>query len=116
MTDTDLTLFCLVDGDATSNAFPIKIPSNHTVNDLKNLIKFKKSSELDDIPADKLTVRWVHIPDENHGSAITIDTLEFKAELNDPRKQLSKLFSESPDDNTYILVQRLTPVCALHDD
>lgn len=40
------------------------------------------------------------------GSAITIDALDEKTELNNPRARLFKLFPESSDDNTYIIAQR----------
>ncbi|KAG0336120.1 hypothetical protein BG000_006920 [Podila horticola] len=51
-----LNLFCLVDGEATSNAFSIKVPSTDTVDDLKNLIKTKKANDFSNIDADKLTL------------------------------------------------------------
>ncbi|KAK5796967.1 hypothetical protein F5H01DRAFT_401162 [Linnemannia elongata] len=35
MNDNHLTLFCLVDGEATSNAFPVEIESTKTIGDLK---------------------------------------------------------------------------------
>ncbi|KAG0317276.1 hypothetical protein BG000_004591, partial [Podila horticola] len=47
--DNRMSLFCLVDGVATSNAFSIKIPSNDTVDGLKKFIKTEKSPEFDDI-------------------------------------------------------------------
>ncbi|KAG9063267.1 hypothetical protein KI688_004871 [Linnemannia hyalina] len=43
MADNHLTLFCLVDGEDTSNAFSIKIPSSDTIDDLPNLIMAKKT-------------------------------------------------------------------------
>ncbi|KAG0012691.1 hypothetical protein BGZ82_002455, partial [Podila clonocystis] len=103
---SNIKVFCLVDGEATSNAFSIKIPSNDTVDDLKDLIKAKQSPDFDDIVANKLTLWRVSISDDKQGSAITIDALDDKTELNNPRTRLSKLFPESPDDNTYIVVQR----------
>ncbi|KAF9177171.1 hypothetical protein BGZ50_009045 [Haplosporangium sp. Z 11] len=56
MTNNSFTPLCLVDGEATSNAFSVKIPSNDTVDDLKNLIKAKKTPRFDDITADELTL------------------------------------------------------------
>lgn len=38
-TTNTLTLFCLVDGEATSKAFPVDIESRKTIGDLKKLIK-----------------------------------------------------------------------------
>ncbi|KAG0342727.1 hypothetical protein BG000_002072 [Podila horticola] len=62
MADNPMSLFCLVDGEATSNAFSIKISSNDTVDDLKNLIKARKTNDFSDIDADKLTLWRVSIP------------------------------------------------------
>ncbi|KAF9536721.1 hypothetical protein EC957_009872 [Mortierella hygrophila] len=96
----NLTLFCLVDGVATTNAFPVEIESTKTIGDLKKFIKKENTPEFDDFAPDKLTLWRVSIPDNKQGSAITIDALDDKTELNNPRTRLSKLFSESPDDNT----------------
>ncbi|KAG0058521.1 hypothetical protein BGZ92_007142, partial [Podila epicladia] len=109
MADNHLKLFCLVEGEPIANAFLAKASSTDAVGDLKDHIKTKKSSVFDDIPADILALWWVHIPDDNHGSAITIDAFDDKAELNNPRSLLSKFFPESPDDDTYIIVRRPPP-------
>ncbi|KAG0019239.1 hypothetical protein BGZ82_000211 [Podila clonocystis] len=106
MADNPLTLFCLVDGQTPSNAFPVEIESTKTVGHLKDLIKAKKANNFQDVDADVLTIWHVSIPADNQASAITIDALDDKTELNNPRTRLSKLFPESPDDNTYIIVQR----------
>ncbi|KAF9962757.1 hypothetical protein BGZ73_002633, partial [Actinomortierella ambigua] len=55
-TTTTLTLFCLVDGEATSNAFPVKVAPDDSIGSLKDAIKVKKTPEFDDIAADKLTL------------------------------------------------------------
>ncbi|KAF9316071.1 hypothetical protein BG003_002377 [Podila horticola] len=109
MTDNRITLFCLVDGEATSTAFSIKIPLNDTIGDLKNHIKTRKANDFSDIDANHLTLWRVSISDDNQGVPITIVSLEKKTELNNPRTRLSKLFLTSPDDNTYIIVQRPPP-------
>ncbi|KAF9078942.1 hypothetical protein BGX23_005644, partial [Mortierella sp. AD031] len=62
MTDNRFNLFCLVNGEASSNAFSIKIPSTDTVDDLKDLIKTKKAPRFDDVAADELTLWKVSIP------------------------------------------------------
>ncbi|KAG0220939.1 hypothetical protein BGW41_007394, partial [Actinomortierella wolfii] len=41
MTDQLLTLFCVVNEEATSNAFSVDIESNKTIAHLKELIKAK---------------------------------------------------------------------------
>ncbi|KAF9133873.1 hypothetical protein BG015_003496, partial [Linnemannia schmuckeri] len=106
MTTNPLTLFCLVDGETTSQAFSVDIDQTKTVDHLKKLIKTEKAPRFDDVAADELTLWRVFIPDEKMDSFITVDALGDKTQLNNPRTRLSKLFPESPDDNTYILVQR----------
>jgi len=51
MTANHLTLFCLVDGEATSNAFPVSASTTTTVGEFKDLIKAKQSPDFDDIVA-----------------------------------------------------------------
>ncbi|KAG0036467.1 hypothetical protein BGZ82_004155 [Podila clonocystis] len=55
MTDIHLTLFCLVDGETMSNAFPVEIESTKTVGHLKDLIRAKKANNFHDVDADDLT-------------------------------------------------------------
>ncbi|KAG0009098.1 hypothetical protein BGZ81_003632, partial [Podila clonocystis] len=65
MSDNRMSLFCLVDGEATANAFSVKVSSNDTVDDLKDLIKTKKTNDFSDIDANKLTLWRVSIPDDD---------------------------------------------------
>ncbi|KAI1319084.1 hypothetical protein EDD11_004973 [Mortierella claussenii] len=102
----DLTLFCLIDGQPTSRTFEIDIPPTRTVARLRDLIKIKKAPAFDDIAADALLLWLIEIPKEKQDSVVTLGSLDKKEMLIDPRIQLSKLFPESPGDNTYILVQR----------
>ncbi|KAG9060866.1 hypothetical protein KI688_007935 [Linnemannia hyalina] len=115
MTDNHLTLFCLVDGEATSNAFPAEIESITTIGDLKKLIKAEQSPDFDDNVANKLTLWRVFIPEVKQSSTITVDALDDKTELDKPRTPLSELFREIPEDNTYVIVQR-PPLGHLHAD
>ncbi|KAF9301974.1 hypothetical protein BGZ74_006041 [Mortierella antarctica] len=62
MTDNILTLFCLVDGEATSNAFPVEIESTKTVGHLKDLIKAKKTNNFHAVDANELTLWRVSVP------------------------------------------------------
>ncbi|KAG0074343.1 hypothetical protein BGZ92_003433, partial [Podila epicladia] len=103
MTNNLITLFCLIEGESVSNAFEVEVPSTKTVSTLKKLVKSEKTPRFDDVAADELTLWRVSILD---GSATTIAALVDKTELNKPRAQLSKLFPESPDEDTYIIVQR----------
>ncbi|KAF9113437.1 hypothetical protein BGX30_006937, partial [Mortierella sp. GBA39] len=102
----DLTLFCLIDEQSTSKAFSVEISPKKTVDGLKKFIRNEKPNELRDVDPDRLTLWLVFIPDDNQNSAITLDALDDKTQLNNPRTLLSTLFPESPDDNTYIIVQR----------
>ncbi|KAF9584675.1 hypothetical protein BGW38_005615 [Lunasporangiospora selenospora] len=73
MPRTSLTLLCLVDGEATSNAFPVEIKSTKTTEDLKELIKAEKTPVFDNIAADKLPLWHVSIPASNVKTLIFID-------------------------------------------
>ncbi|KAI1302690.1 hypothetical protein EDD11_005566 [Mortierella claussenii] len=61
MLDKRLPFFCLVDGEATSNAFPVSTSTTTTVGELKDLIKTKKAPRFDDVAADELTLWRVSI-------------------------------------------------------
>ncbi|OAQ23960.1 hypothetical protein K457DRAFT_881817 [Linnemannia elongata AG-77] len=107
MDDNRLSLFCLVNGEATSNAFSIKIPSNDTVDDLKKLIKAEKTNAFSDIDADQLTLWCVSIPDEDDNDLpVLLDAVPEKKKLKATTK-LSKVFeTELPEETIHIIVQR----------
>ncbi|KAF9079299.1 hypothetical protein BGX23_004440, partial [Mortierella sp. AD031] len=108
MTDYHLTLFCLVDGEATSNAFPVSSSTTTTVGELKDLIKAKKSPEFDDIAADKLALWRVLIPitDDDDEVPIALSSFDEKKKLG-PATRLSKVFPEDlPEETVHIIVQR----------
>ncbi|KAF9321817.1 hypothetical protein BG003_010841 [Podila horticola] len=113
MTDNSLNLICLVDGEATSNAFSVKIPSNDSVDDLKKLIKTEKSVAFDDIPANKLTLWRVSIPVvlANKHNPIVLNEIDSPTELDptelDPTDDISDVFEDQPPKKTiHIMVQR----------
>ncbi|KAK3840965.1 MAG: hypothetical protein J3R72DRAFT_446220 [Linnemannia gamsii] len=106
MDNNSVTLFCIVDGDLQSKSFSVKPKRADTISDLKALI----SNELkDDKPSKDLTLWRVFIPGDTPDTAITADALNDKLGLTNPRALISNLFPESPDENTYILVQRPWP-------
>ncbi|KAF9314061.1 hypothetical protein BG003_004554 [Podila horticola] len=108
MTDNILTLFCLVDGEATSTAFSIKIPSNDTVDDLKKLIKVEKANDFSDIDANQLTLWRVSIPvvTANRNKPINLTEIDSITEL-DPTDDVSYVFTDQPPKKTiHIIVQR----------
>jgi hypothetical protein len=55
-----ITLFCLVKGNTTANAFSVKISRDEPISELKDVIKAKKPNDF----ADKLKLWKVEIPDD----------------------------------------------------
>ncbi|KAG0010316.1 hypothetical protein BGZ81_002826, partial [Podila clonocystis] len=107
MADNRVRLYCLVEGDLISKAFPLAISLRETVAELRSAIHLSKPVWFKDLEAEDLTLWRVFIPDNKKGSAITIDTLDDKTEFDDPRALLYELLPENPDRNTYILVQEV---------
>ncbi|KAK5809561.1 hypothetical protein F5H01DRAFT_415530 [Linnemannia elongata] len=114
MTNNLLTLFCLVDGEATTNAFPVEIESSKTIGDLKEHFKTKKSPEFDDIAADKLTIWRVSIPDKDDDdeTPIKVDNVsESEKKKLRATNKLSMVFDAAfPEDTIRVVVQRPPPV------
>ncbi|KAF8926060.1 hypothetical protein BGZ58_000227, partial [Dissophora ornata] len=102
-----LTLFCLVDGQSTSQAFKVEIDGNASIFRFKEAILDKIGNA--GFKAKDLVLWQVTISiDENAGNEsiiITLDGLDDKTKLSNPRTCLSKLFPENPADNTYIIVE-----------
>ena len=132
MTDNLLNLFCLVDGEGTSNAFFVKVASADTVGDLKKLIKTEKAPRFDDVAADELTLWRVSIPDNNDYDEIPVvldNVIKDQKELRATRK-LSDVWKDKPPKETiHVIIQRPPPgnpallsnqalfmVCALQDN
>ncbi|KAG0047173.1 hypothetical protein BGZ89_005029, partial [Linnemannia elongata] len=111
MTDNLLTLFCLLDGETTSNAFSVKIPSSDTIDDLKKLIKVEQSPDFDDIAANNLTLWHVAHPviAANKHNPILLSAIDSPTEL-DPTDDISDVFLEAPPKKTiHIIVKRPPP-------
>ncbi|KAG0244255.1 hypothetical protein BG011_003001, partial [Mortierella polycephala] len=115
MAANTLTIFCLVSGELASSAFPVELSSEKTVGALKDAIKAKQAPAFDSITANDLVLWSVSIPvseddDEEEEEEVPILISNFskdgKKKLGNPRMCLSKLFPTSPDDNTYILIER----------
>ncbi|KAI1311274.1 hypothetical protein EDD11_003520 [Mortierella claussenii] len=112
MASDTLTLFCLISGERLSTAFPVEVLSSKTVGALKNAIKLEKATAFEHIDANDLVLWKATVPtDENAGTKriVTHSTLDNKTELDNPRTSLSKLFPESLDDDTYIIVEQPKP-------
>ncbi|KAG0361522.1 hypothetical protein BG005_008112 [Podila minutissima] len=117
MTNTHLTLFCLVDGEATSQAFSIEIDQTKTVHDLKGAIKTKKAPRFDDVAAHKITLWRVSIPDddddeeEEEDLPILLDNIPGKDKKKlEARRELSDVFDDKPAKiMVHAIVQRPPP-------
>ncbi|KAK3837891.1 MAG: hypothetical protein JOS17DRAFT_837592 [Linnemannia elongata] len=93
MYNKPLTLFCLIDGEATTNAFPVEIESIKTIGDLKDLIKAN-----------------VSIPDDDNDDEIPIvfDNVNNndKKKLRATRGLLEVFPDKAPKNIIHIIVQR----------
>ncbi|GJJ75604.1 hypothetical protein EMPS_07962 [Entomortierella parvispora] len=103
-----LTFFCLISGELLSTAFPVEASSSKTVGALKKAVFGEKTNAFEHIDANDLILWRATIPIDKREKKckITADALEDKTELDNPRTRLSELFPESPDENTYIFVER----------
>ncbi|KAG0272672.1 hypothetical protein BGZ95_011551 [Linnemannia exigua] len=114
MDNNPLTLFCLVDGEATSQAFSIDIDQTKTVDHLKDLIKTKKTNNFSDVDADQLTLWRVSIPDDDDNDLpVLFDSVPEKKKLKATTRLLKVFDTELPDDTIHIIVQRPPQVHAL---
>ncbi|KAF9900519.1 hypothetical protein EC991_007210 [Linnemannia zychae] len=106
MVNNPLTLFCLVDGESTSNAFSVEIDSTKTVDGLMKLIKAEKAPRFDDVAADELALWNVFISDDdNNELPILLDTVSEKKKLK-PIDNISCIFPEAPRKKAiHIIVQ-----------
>ena len=57
-----ITLFCLVKGNVSENAFSVKISRDEPISELKDAIKAKKQNDFAGIDADRLKLWKVTIP------------------------------------------------------
>ncbi|KAG0251529.1 hypothetical protein BGZ95_006869 [Linnemannia exigua] len=111
MTDRRIGLFCLVDGEALSHAFPVEMETSKTIGDLKDLIKAKKAPRFDDIAAAELTLWRVAVPDDDKDdeTCIFLDNLLVKNKLRAASK-LSMVFdADFPEDTIRVMIQHPPP-------
>ena len=103
----DIRVFCLVDGEPTSRAFPVEIAFDDTVAGLRDLIKTEMTPGFDDIDANNLTIWQVSVPvTEDDKVPIKLDGLDEKKKLM-PTDDRSDVFIEKPSKKTvHIIVQR----------
>jgi Crinkler effector protein N-terminal domain len=99
-----ITLFCLVKGNTTANAFPVHIDKGQFVGDLKKVIKAEKAPEFDNFPADRLKLWKVSIPDDQ-------DDLLNNLTLNDgdellATREIGDYWTEKPPKrNIHVIVE-----------
>ena len=75
-----ITLFCLVKGHTSMNAFSVKINKDEPISRLKKLIKAEKQNDFAGIDADKLKLWMVEIPaDHIQGQPQLQDSDQLKA-------------------------------------
>ncbi|KAK3805923.1 MAG: CRN family protein [Benniella sp.] len=110
----NLKIFCVIVGETKS--FSVKVPSDDTVDDLKDAIKAKKSNYFDlmKIDADQLTLWRVSLPDDDDLPTL-LKSLNDKQKLSDflsdkeklkATTKLSNIFdAELPEDTIHIIVQ-----------
>ncbi|RIA91880.1 hypothetical protein C1645_821430 [Glomus cerebriforme] len=99
-----ITLFCLIKGNTTANAFEVDIEKDKSISHLKKVIKAEKAPEFDNFPADKLRLWKVEIRDD-HDDLLSNLTLNDGDELL-ATKKISKYFSDSPpEEHIYVIVK-----------
>ncbi|KAG0220672.1 hypothetical protein BGW42_000215, partial [Actinomortierella wolfii] len=111
MATNPLNLFCLVDGESTSSAFPVSVSTTTTIGELKELIKVKKANDFEDVDADKLTLWRVNYPviAAHKLQPVLLESMDSAAEL-DPMDDMADVFQAAPPKRTiHIIVQRPPP-------
>ncbi|KAF9107236.1 hypothetical protein BGX29_006922 [Mortierella sp. GBA35] len=104
MANNLLNLFCLVDGEATSQAFSVEVDSTKTVDHLKNLLKAEQSPDFDDVVANNLTLWSVSIPDDDNDDEIPIvlDNVNNKDKKRlRATRELSESFIDKPPTSSF---------------
>ncbi|KAF9322573.1 hypothetical protein BG006_002284, partial [Podila minutissima] len=85
-------LFCVVEGETSSNAFPVETESSKTTGDLKDLIKAKKTNNFQGVDANELTLWSVSISDEEERTML-LDNVPERTKLKATR-DISEAFTE----------------------
>ena len=103
-----ITLFCLVKGNTSENAFSVKISRDEPISELKETIKDKI-----DVPANfkakDLKVWKVTIPDD-HNDLLSNLSLQDQDELL-ATKKISKYFPDSPPEEHIHVIVKLPRKC-----
>ena len=101
-----ISLFCLVKGNTTANAFSVKISSDETISELKKAIKAEKQNDFAGVDANELKLWKVEIADGCNDLLSNL-SLKEKDELS-ALKKISKYFSDLPaKECIYVIVKPL---------
>src|SRR5947207_2688431 len=98
-----ITLFCLVKGNTTANAFSVKISRDEPISELKEAIKAKKQNDFAGVDADKLKLWKVSIPDDRDDLLSNL-TLQDQVELLATRDIGDHWSEKPPKRNIHVLV------------
>ena len=115
-------LNCLVHGETNDRTFPVDIPTNKTIGDLKKMIKIEKSPDFDQLTADKLDLWKVNIPTHfpenpilkvlNDNPMADIESA-LKGVKTNPLSEIGDFWQEpAPKYNIHVIVK---PPCKYHD-
>ena len=88
------TLFCLVYGQPSKRAFPVKIERGESVGVLQELVKEKKKPTLDHVPADALDlwqVSILQVDDEGLNDFVLDDSKMLRS-----TREISSVFEGDP--------------------
>src|SRR2546421_8028180 len=96
-----ITLFCLVKGNTTANAFSVKISRDEPISELKKAIKAEKQNDFAGVNADKLKLWKVEISGDHVNPLTLHDNDELLA-----IKKILKYFTDSPpEEHIHVLVK-----------
>ena len=102
-----IILICLLHGQSSDRAFPVRITKSELVGDLRELIKTKTHPQLEPFGSHQLTLWGVCIPDQDNA------TLRHLVLANGtgiqkltPSKRIGSIFSEEPaQEHIHIIVE-----------
>ncbi|KAG0365121.1 hypothetical protein BGX24_004261 [Mortierella sp. AD032] len=114
MADSLVNLFCLVDGETLSNAFPVEIESSKTIGNLKKIIKTENPNTFNGVDAKDLTLCRVSISisdeDNNDLPVPLVNDYDKVRKKLGPTDDVSDVFPDKPPKKTiHIIVQRPPP-------
>ena len=94
-----ITLFCLVKGNTTANAFEVDIEKDKSISHLKKVIKAEKAPEFDNFPVDRLKLWKMSIPGDQDDQLrhLSLEGNEELSAIND----IGDYWPESPPKKTY---------------